>query len=121
MARPIGFVYCMTNFYMPGICKIGMTDRAPSQRRAELSASTSVPWDFDIMFYVEVEDAFSVERAAHAAFADVRVNDGREFFKCSPAQVYQWILSNSDIITDFVDGALLYQLKYPENSTSEVD
>ena len=121
MARPIGFVYCMTNFYMPGICKIGMTDRSPSQRRAELSASTSVPWDFDIMFYVEVEDALSVERAAHAAFAAVRVSDSREFFKCSPAEVYQWLLRNAEINTEYVDGALLYELKNPDTSISEVN
>ncbi|WP_137137356.1 GIY-YIG nuclease family protein [Pseudomonas asiatica] len=38
-----GFIYCLGNQAMPGIYKIGMTERAPSQRCLELSNSTSAP------------------------------------------------------------------------------
>ena len=43
MAAEYGFVYVLRNECMPGIYKIGMTARPPSQRRDELSAATSAP------------------------------------------------------------------------------
>lgn len=106
----IGFVYCFTNHYMPGICKIGRTDRSPSQRCKELSDSTSAPWTFDIMFYVEVDDSLRVERQIHAAFDEQRFNSGREFFSCKPHEAYDWLRRNVDILTDYVDGDVLFEI-----------
>lgn len=105
-----GFIYCLTNEYMPGVCKIGFTDRAPSQRCRELSASTSVPVSFNIEFYVEVEGAAAIERQIHSAFDGVRVSAGREFFRCTPAEAYHWMMKNADFATSFMDGDCMFEL-----------
>ena len=106
-----GFIYCLTNDCMPGICKIGFTDRAPSQRCKELSSSTSVPVDFNIQFYVEVEAADALERQIHAAFDELRVNSAREFFSCAPAEVYHWLMRNADFETSYLDGDCNFELQ----------
>ncbi|WP_312831954.1 GIY-YIG nuclease family protein [Pseudomonas lactis] len=95
----IGFVYCLTNSSMPGICKIGRTDRSPSQRCKELSASTSAPTEFHIEFYAEVEDSALLERDIHAAFSKFRVNESREFFTCSPGLAFHWLQCNAELLT----------------------
>lgn len=76
-----GFIYLMRNSSMPGIYKIGRTDRAPSQRAAELSAATGVPQLFEVLCFGEVTDPVAVEGGLHAAFDCFRVRDGREFFR----------------------------------------
>ena len=105
-----GFIYCLTNDCMPGICKIGFTDRAPSQRCLELSASTSAPRDFNIEFYVEVEGASAIERRIHQAFSECRVNPGREFFRCTPAEAYHWMMQNADFATSYMGGDCCFEL-----------
>lgn len=105
-----GFIYCLTNRYMPGICKIGFTDRSPSQRCKELSASTSAPEWFTIEFYVEVEGAAQIEREIHAAFHEVRINSGREFFSCTPAEAYHWLMCNAEFATSYMDGDCIFEL-----------
>lgn len=75
-----GFIYCLGNDAMPGIYKIGMTERAPSQRVMELSGSTSAAMPFELLCFGEVEDPRSTEASIHAHFAARRVNPGREFF-----------------------------------------
>lgn len=106
-----GFIYCLSNECMPGICKIGFTDRAPSQRCKELSSSTSVPVDFRIQFYVEVEAAASMERNIHQAFSELRVNESREFFSCAPAEVYHWLMRNADFETSYLDCDCNFELQ----------
>lgn len=76
----IGFVYVMTNPAMPGIVKVGMTDRSPHARAMELSAGTSIPYPFAVEYYVEVVSPREVEADFHDAMADFRVNQNREFF-----------------------------------------
>ena len=76
-----GFIYCLGNQCMPGVYKIGMTTRAPSARVDELSASTGVPVEFDLICYGEVSDPQQVERQIHDQFYLERVNESREFFR----------------------------------------
>jgi hypothetical protein len=76
-----GFIYCLANEAMPGIYKIGMTERAPSQRCFELSGSTSAPLAFKILCYGEVDSALAVEREIHGHFSSHRINASREFFR----------------------------------------
>lgn len=76
-----GFVYLLSNPAMPGIYKIGMTDRAPMQRVDELSRSTSVPCDFNLICYAECDGAIEVEKKLHEQFAPFRLNPCREFFR----------------------------------------
>lgn len=78
-----GFVYVMRNRCMPNIYKIGYTDRTPLTRRDELSASTSIPCEFEIVCYGEIENARQLESDLHSDFSDCRVSGNREFFKLS--------------------------------------
>lgn len=79
-----GFVYCLGNDCMPGIYKVGKTERSVMLRAAELSSSTSVPSSFHILFYVETDSMSDVEKMAHDELADYRVANNREFFQCDP-------------------------------------
>jgi hypothetical protein len=76
-----GFIYCLGNQAMPGIYKIGMTERAPSQRCSELSGATAAPLPFDLLFYGEVQNPGQTEREIHAHFELERVSPSREFFR----------------------------------------
>lgn len=80
MPANYGFVYVLRNVCMPGIYKIGMTDRAPSQRAEELSSGTAVPTAFEVVCFAEVDEAVKVEREIHARLAEFRVEPNREFF-----------------------------------------
>lgn len=101
-----GFVYCLANECMPGIYKIGMTDRAPSQRCFELSSSTSAPKAFDLLCYGEVNDALGVERALHDEFAAFRVNKSREFFQMDYRAIYDSIHSYADAVAETTEGVM---------------
>ena len=82
-------VYVLTNPAMPGIVKIGMTDRPDVQRRMGELYSTGVPLPFDCVIAREIEDrdAVEIERALHTAFGPNRINLSREFFQVDPEQV----------------------------------
>lgn len=92
-----GFIYCLANPAMPGIFKIGMTERAPAQRCFELSSSTSAPSPFDILCFGQVEEPRTVEAELHQAFAGDRVNPSREFFRTAYADI-------RDAISEYSEG-----------------
>lgn len=75
-----GFVYLLSHDYMPYVYKLGYTDRAPMQRLKELSASTSIPTDFNLVVYAECENPSSIEANVHKQLEDYRINQQREFF-----------------------------------------
>lgn len=83
-----GFIYMLANPCMPGIYKIGKTDRSPRQRCLEISSATACPQEFEVLFYMEVDNALMVERETHQCFAEFRINHSREFFKVCPTEVY---------------------------------
>lgn len=91
-----GFIYCLGNPAMPGIFKIGMTERAPAQRCIELSASTSAPFAFDILCFGQVEEPRSTEAEIHETFSAVRVNECREFFRGPYSDIREVIKSYSE-------------------------
>ncbi len=91
-----GFIYCLGNPAMPGIFKIGMTERAPAQRCLELSGSTSAPFPFDILCFGQVEEPRSTEAEIHEAFAAVRVNECRDFFRGPYSDIRDVIKSYSE-------------------------
>jgi hypothetical protein len=91
-----GFIYCLANEYMPGVYKIGMTDRAPSVRCAELSNATSAPVPFDLLCFGEVNNALSVEREIHDVLSSGRVSQSREFFQVDYREIKELFLSYTD-------------------------
>lgn len=78
-----GFVYVLGNDSMPGIYKIGMTEKAPMERMEQLSMATACPTPFWLAMFAQVEDPRSVESEVHAELDRVRVNRSREFFRAS--------------------------------------
>ncbi len=78
-----GTVYVMSNVSMPGILKIGATTDTAVNRAKQLTASTSSPTPFVVLYHRPVPDVNAAEAAMHRAFAGQRVNEGREFFAVS--------------------------------------
>jgi len=83
-----GYVYCMSNPSMPGILKVGMTNRTPEDRAKELF-KTGVPTPFKIEFAKLVSEPKKKESSLHRLLEQYteRVNDRREFFRVSPEEV----------------------------------
>ena len=89
MVVDYGIVYVLTNSAMPGLVKIGMTNRLNiTARLKELSSATGVPVPFELAYAckVPINQTMKVERALHVAFAPYRLNPSREFFQIQPAQ-----------------------------------
>ena len=81
-------VYVLSNPAMPGMVKIGMTDRDDVQRRMSELYSTGVPLPFECSIALQVEGrkAVDIENALHIAFEPYRVNPSREFFNIESEQ-----------------------------------
>ena len=107
-----GFVYVLSNESMPSIYKIGYTDRSPLARVDELSKSTSVPTQFKVVCYGEIDDAHAYEAELHEMCAEYRINQYREFFKFDDEfvarQLYIWI---KESCTHFSEGEGLFDIE----------
>ncbi|MDE2860311.1 MAG: GIY-YIG nuclease family protein [Chloroflexota bacterium] len=82
-------VYVLTNPAMPGIVKIGLTQRNDVQPRMAELFSTGVPLPFECTIARQLEgiEASQVENALHIAFGPNRVHPYREFFQIESEQV----------------------------------
>ena len=74
-----GFVYVISNHYMPGLLKIGYTERPVYERISELSASTAVPIAFEIEAYFSSSDPIRDESLIHSELSEYRLPNS-EFF-----------------------------------------
>lgn len=83
-----GIVYVLTNPCMPGIVKIGMTERSEMDARLRELYTTGVPLPFECKFACKVKksECGKIEKALHTAFAPQRINANREFFRIAPEQ-----------------------------------
>ena len=79
-------VYILTNESMPGIIKIGRTNRTAEIRARDLD-TTALPTPHEVHYAAEVEDSQRDEHWLHNVFADRRVRDNREFFRVDPERV----------------------------------
>jgi DNA segregation ATPase FtsK/SpoIIIE-like protein len=75
------FIYVLENSSMPGLVKIGRTERSVSERVNELSSHTGVPTGFVVVKEYTVANSVEAERIIHVRLSDYRVADNREFFK----------------------------------------
>ncbi len=84
----IGYIYCFSNPSMPGLYKVGMTDRTPEERAKELY-STGVPEPFVIELAIKVQDPKHAESVIHKALESftIRPNPKREYFRASIQQI----------------------------------
>jgi len=92
-------VYVLTNQAMPGLIKVGITGAEDVETRMKSLGQSGVPLPFECYYAAEVEDAQSVEKAMHAAFDELRVRRGREFFELDPnkAKVIIELLAVRDV------------------------
>jgi hypothetical protein len=105
-----GYVYVISNrgALGDGVVKIGLTRRLhPLERVAELGGA-SVPFRFDTHALFFSEDAVSLEAELHAHFSDRRVNrvnDRKEFFFATPAEVREVLQSKVGNLLEFTEKA----------------
>ncbi len=92
-------VYVLTNQAMPGLIKVGITGAEDVETRMKSLDQSGVPLPFECYYAAEVEDAKAVEKAIHAAFDELRVRKGREFFELDPnkAKVIIELLAVRDV------------------------
>ena len=100
------FIYILENASMPGIVKIGRTDRTVPERVNELSSHTGVPTKFIVVKEYSVIDSIAAERKIHERLAEYRVSENREFFRidCDDAAlIIEPLLASqkSDLRRDF--------------------
>jgi hypothetical protein len=82
-----GYVYCMSNPAMPGLLKIGYTERTVDERLQEANLSTWVPLEFSLEFAKFVKEPNAKEQVVHRILAADRVNPRREFFRTTADKV----------------------------------
>jgi hypothetical protein len=76
----VGYMYILSNPAMPGLLKIGFTNRDVKERIAELSSATGVPKSFEIEYYCLTRDVEEIEGKVHQHLSAHRAS-GKEFFK----------------------------------------
>ncbi|MEZ4527645.1 MAG: GIY-YIG nuclease family protein [Desulfobacterales bacterium] len=79
-----GFLYVMTNPSMPGLVKVGMTKRIPTERtKDDDMTSTGIPTKFEVQYYAFFEDIVKSEKIAHSRLS--KYHYAKEFFKTDVA------------------------------------
>lgn len=80
ISHETGFVYVQQNPGIPGMLKIGYSQRLPEDRASELSC-TPVPFPFEVQYRRNTSRAYDVEQAVHRLLAVHRVAPNREYFR----------------------------------------
>jgi hypothetical protein len=98
----VGYLYCMSNESMPGILKVGMTERTPDARLREANSSDTwrPPTPYRIEFAKKVSNPYQKEKTLHVLLEQYteRINLRREFFRVSPEEVHTFF--------DLIDGEM---------------
>jgi hypothetical protein len=81
-----GIVYVLKNAAMPGIVKIGFTQRTDAKTRMNELYTSGVPVPFECVYAARVSNFEKVEKALHTAFSPHRINPKREFFSIEANQ-----------------------------------
>jgi hypothetical protein len=83
-----GYVYVMSNLSMPGLLKIGYTERPVEERLQEANqGNTWIPMPFSLELSKFVNEPQKKEMTIHKILDAHRVNPKREFFKTDLEQV----------------------------------
>lgn len=84
-----GYIYCCSNASMPGILKIGMTERTPEDRLREANTSDTwkPPTPYNIEFAKKVLNPSQKEKTMHSVLKEHRIHPDREFFRVSLKEV----------------------------------
>ena len=97
-----GYLYCFSNTSMPGILKVGMTERTPVIRLNEANSSDTwrPPTPYKLEFAKKVLNTKQKETTLHKLLSQYkeRINPKREFFRVSTEEVKAFF--------DLIDGDL---------------
>ncbi|MDR7312014.1 regulator of protease activity HflC (stomatin/prohibitin superfamily) [Nocardioides luteus] len=101
-----GYIYVISNIGAlgPNIVKIGMTRRLEPRDRVRELGDASVPFLYDTHALFFSDDAVTLENELHKAFADRRVNfvnERREFFFATPAEVRELLMEKVGGLLEF--------------------
>ena len=107
-----GYIYCFSNPSMPGILKVGMTERTPDLRLKEANASDTwrPPTPYKIEFAKKVSNPSQKEKTLHILLEQYteRIHPRREFFRVSLEEINKFF--------DLMDGEM-----WTENRVEEKD
>jgi hypothetical protein len=80
--KDTGFLYCFENECMPGLLKIGFTNRTIKERLSEANSSGTFgpPSDYTVVCAKSVLFPHKKEAILHALLSNVRKNPRKEFF-----------------------------------------
>lgn len=111
-----GYVYVISNIGSFGerMVKIGMTRRLDPMDRVRELGDASVPFNFDVHALHFSDDAVGIETALHQRFAQAkvnRINNHREFFYVTPAEVKQALLEIGGNVLEYRDDAEAEQFR----------
>ena len=110
-----GYIYCFSNPCMPGILKVGMTERTPVIRLGEANASDTwrPPTPYKIEFAKKISDASGKEKTLHTLLEQYteRINSRREFFRVSTEEVCKFF--------DLMDGEMWSETRMEEEEEEE--
>jgi hypothetical protein len=103
-----GYIYVISNIGAlgPNIVKIGMTRRLEPRDRVRELGDASVPFLYDTHALFFSDDAVTLENEVHKAFAHRRVNfvnERREFFFATPAEVRQVLMQKVGGLLEFTE------------------
>jgi len=105
-----GCIYCFSNPSMPGILKVGMTERTPEARLREANTSDTwrPPTPYKIEFAKKVSNPSQKEKTLHTLLQKHtdRIHPHREFFRASTEEVLLYF--------DLMDGEM-----WPETCIEE--
>lgn len=123
-----GYVYVISNIgsFGENIVKIGLTRRLDPMDRVKELGGASVPFNFDVHALHFSADAVGVETALHRHFAPRRVNrinNRREFFYTTPAEVKEVLRSIDGSVLEYHDEAEAEQFRLSEamRASTEVE
>ena len=85
------FLYLLSNPAMPGLIKIGFTDRSVEERVKELNSGTGIPVPFVIEAYFGSHQPERDEKAVHLALGHCKA-PGKEFFAIKLQQALDVVL-----------------------------
>lgn len=110
-----GYIYCFSNQSMPGILKVGMTERTPEARLSEANTSDTwrPPTPYKIEFAKKVSNPFQKEKILHTLLEQYteRINIRREFFRVSPEEVCKFF--------ELMDGEMWAEIRKEEEDDEE--
>ena len=93
------YIYVLYNHSIPGLYKVGWTERTPSERAKELS-TTGLPEPFRVVFQQKTNLTMDIEKKIHKNLDIFRHRGNREFFKTDLTTIKEAIketLKSSDI------------------------